>query len=188
MRFDPEAKTLQESDLPHPSNFSQFTPFIKGVFSQWYHTPFMLGGQQFGTGEQAMMFAKAELFEDASSAMAILATDDPAGQKRLGRLVKGFDAQTWDHWKLEIVYRLNRAKFEQNSGAARRLIQTSPTMLVEANFRDWIWGVGLAMDDPGVHDPGLWKGTNYLGRILTLIRTELETERAGQLPDPPLRN
>jgi ribA/ribD-fused uncharacterized protein len=170
---------LQPEGLPDPARFKEFHPFIKGVFSQWHVTPFLLDGQHFVTGEQAMMFAKAELFEDTESALQILATADPAGQKRLGRLVRNFDGAVWDRWKLQIVYRLNRAKFEQNSGLMRKLLATGGSMLVEANFSDWIWGVGLRMDDPRVHDPKSWNGTNYLGKILTLIRTELEQERAG---------
>jgi ribA/ribD-fused uncharacterized protein len=170
---------LQHEDLPDPATFEKFHPFIKGVFSQWHFTPFMLDGQQFVTGEQAMMFAKAELFDDTETALQIMATSDPAGRKRLGRLVRGFDGAIWDRWKLEVVYRINRAKFGQNSGAARQLLATGGAMLVEANFSDWIWGVGLSMEDPRVHDPKSWNGTNYLGRILTLIRSELEQERAG---------
>jgi hypothetical protein len=27
------------ADLPEPSAFTAFVPFIKGVFSQWYRTP-----------------------------------------------------------------------------------------------------------------------------------------------------
>jgi hypothetical protein len=170
---------LQPEDLPDPLRFEKYHPFINGVFSQWHFTPFMLDGQHFVTGEQAMMFAKAELFGDTETALQILATSDPAAQKRLGRLVSGFDGAVWDRFKLEIVYRINRAKFEQNSGAARQLLNIDGAMLVEANFSDSIWGVGLSMEDPRVHDSNRWNGTNYLGRILTLIRSELERERAG---------
>jgi hypothetical protein len=46
-------------------------------------------------------------------------------------------------------------------------------MLVEANPRDWIWGVGLSVTDPQVHEPSQWHGANLLGRILTLIRDDL---------------
>ncbi|CAN5567044.1 hypothetical protein BH10PSE14_BH10PSE14_05650 [soil metagenome] len=120
-----------------------------------------------------MMFAKAALFEDSVRAEQILHADDPAVQKRLGSLIVPFDQAVWDRWKLSIVYRGNMAKFSQNHGAARQLRSTGETMLVEANVRDWIWGVGLGMSDPGIADPSQWRGTNYLGRILTHIRSEL---------------
>ena len=119
-----------------------------------------------------MMFAKAELFEDSVRAEQILGTDDPAMQKRLGTLVTPFDQEVWDRWKVSIVYKGNKAKFAQNLGATRQLRATGDTMLVEANVRDWIWGVGLGMDDPAIANPNQWRGTNYLGRILTLIRSE----------------
>ncbi|MFT4251037.1 MAG: NADAR domain-containing protein [Caulobacter sp.] len=50
---------------------------------------------------------------------------------------------------------------------------TGEAMLVEANPRDWIWGVGLSADDPAVHRPDDWKGENLLGRILTDVRRKL---------------
>ena len=120
-----------------------------------------------------MMHAKADLFADKACAAQILATDDPAEQKRLGSLVRNFDQARWDMWKLDIVYEGNRARFEQNPGAARQLKATEEAMLVEANPRDWIWGIGRSMDDPLVSDPAQWRGTNFLGRILTLIKREL---------------
>ena len=165
--------SLTVGDLPDPADYREFHPFIKGVFSQWHVTPFELDGHRFVTAEQWMMFAKAELFEDFARAEQILAAHDPAVQKRHGSLVAPFDQQVWDDWKLDIVHKGNKAKFSQNKGAARQLRSTGDAMLVEANVRDWIWGIGLAMDDPNVFEPAHWRGTNFLGRILTLIRSEL---------------
>lgn len=159
--------------LPDPDDFTDFHPFIKGVFSQWHATPFNLEGWSFVTAEQWMMFAKACLFGDGARAEAIMATADPAEQKRLGQLVEGFDQDRWDLWKIEIVYRGNLAKFTQNDGAGRQLASTRPAMLVEANPRDWIWGIGLQIDHPDVCLPDGWPGTNFLGRILTRIRDEI---------------
>jgi ribA/ribD-fused uncharacterized protein len=175
------APSIHADDLPDPALFETFHPFIKGVFSQWRPTPFELEGHRFVTAEQWMMFAKASLFSDPARAGAILATPDPAEQKRLGQRVTNFDQEVWDLWKVEIVYRGNRAKFTQNEGAARQLRATSPAMLVEANPRDWIWGVGLQIDDPGAVSPQAWKGTNLLGRILTRVRDELDAEERGDL-------
>ena len=164
---------IRPDDLPSPADFEVFHPFLKGVFSQWHATPFELGGLSFVTAEQWMMFAKAKLFEDAASANAILATNDPSQQKRLGAGVALFQQGVWDRWKTEIVYRGNLAKFSQNAGALRQLSSTSPAMLVEANPRDWIWGIGLSADNPAVNTPADWKGENLLGRILTKVRRDL---------------
>jgi ribA/ribD-fused uncharacterized protein len=163
-----------EADLPHPEHFDSFHPFIKGVFSQWHPTQFQIDGLTLVTAEQWMMFSKARLFDDAATANAILATDSPDEQKRFGQTVRGFQQEAWDRWKLSFVYEGNLAKFSQNAGAARQLKATGSAMLVEANPRDWIWGVGLAIDDPAVHSRAEWKGGNLLGRILTKVRSELD--------------
>ena len=156
--------------LPDPAAYERFHPFLRGVFSQWHVTPFLVDGARFNTAEQWMMAGKAVLFGDAERAAAIMATDDPAEQKRLGQLVAGFDTATWDSHKVAIVFRGNVEKFSQNAGARRHLIATAGAMLVEANPRDWIWGCGLAEDDPGISTPTAWRGENLLGRILTLVR------------------
>jgi ribA/ribD-fused uncharacterized protein len=164
---------ISEADLPPVGAFSAFHPFIKGVFSQWHPTSFTLDGLQFATAEQWMMVEKARLFGDEEAMDAILMTPDPAEQKRLGQTVRNFDTTAWNLWKIDIVYRGNRAKFTQNKGAARQLKATGESMLVEANPRDWIWGIGLHIDDPKAHDPAEWRGTNLLGRVLTRVRDEL---------------
>jgi ribA/ribD-fused uncharacterized protein len=120
-----------------------------------------------------MMFAKARLFDDDDNAAAIMATKDPAEQKRIGQQISRFEQDLWDASKIDIVYRGNLAKFTQNAGAARQLSATTGTMLVEANPRDWIWGIGLLIDDPNVHSPDAWRGTNLLGRVLTKVRNDL---------------
>ncbi len=162
-----------EKDLPTPEQFGSFHPFIKGVFSQWHPTPFEIDGLSLVTAEQWMMLSKARLFGDEEAAQAILATNDPDRQKRLGQAVRGFDQELWDHWKVSFVYEGSLAKFGQNEGAARQLRATGDAMLVEANPRDWIWGVGLGVNEPTVHSPSEWKGSNLLGRILTKVRFQL---------------
>ncbi|MBO9708752.1 MAG: NADAR family protein [Caulobacter sp.] len=165
--------TLTVDDLPAPSAFATFHPFLKGVFSQWHATPFKLEGHDFATAEQWMMYGKARLFGDGTAAAAILATPDPAEQKRLGQTVRDFDQAAWDEAKVDIVHRGSLAKFGQNAGAARQLAATAGAMLVEANPRDWIWGCGLSADHPDLNRPEAWRGENLLGRILTRVREDL---------------
>ncbi|KPL67915.1 GTP cyclohydrolase [Erythrobacter sp. SG61-1L] len=159
--------------LPDPANFETFVPFLNGVFSQWHFTPFNLHDQSFVTAEQWMMFAKANLFGDLEIAQQILASPDPSTQKRLGQMVSGFQHEKWNEWKIDIVYRGNIAKFGQNAGALRQLRNTGKAMLVEANPRDWIWGVGREVNDPLGHSPDRWRGQNLLGLILTKVRDDL---------------
>jgi len=166
----PPTNCLSADDLPHPDAFTRFHPFLKGVFSQWHITPFSVEGVAYNTAEQWMMANKAVLFGDVARARAIMATPDPAEQKRHGQLVAGFDTDAWDRHKIGIVVRGNAEKFKQNRGATRQLMATAGTMLAEANPRDWIWGCGLAADDPAVTSPTAWRGANLLGRVLTLVR------------------
>lgn len=167
------SRQLTEADLPDPAAYRLFHPFIKGVFSQWHQTDFTVDGEAFVTAEQWMMVSKARLFDDDVVASQIMATKDPALQKRLGQSVLGFVHETWLEHRISIVHRGNLEKFRQNEGAARQLKATAPAMLVEANPRDWNWGNGLAIDDPGNQRPDAWKGYNLLGRILTLVRDEV---------------
>ncbi|MEO0418486.1 MAG: NADAR family protein [Pseudomonadota bacterium] len=172
IRF-PSDPSILERALPKAHDYSAFHPFIKGVFSQWHPTPFELDDLSFGCAEQYMMAAKASLFEDAVIFDKIMATDDPALQKRLGARIRAFDEAVWHLWRIHIMYRANLAKYSQNDGAARQLRNTAPSMLVEANPRDWNWGNGLQIDDPANHDPNQWRGANLLGRVLTAARIEI---------------
>ncbi|MEL7216796.1 MAG: NADAR family protein [Pseudomonadota bacterium] len=169
----PPTPTLQESDLPNAEDFESFHPFIKGIFSQWHHTPFEVYGLRFVCAEQYMMAAKASLCRDEAIFDQVMRTDDPAVHKRLGSQIKQFDHEGWNAWRLDIVMTANTAKFAQNAGAARQLRNTAPAMLVEANPRDWNWGNGLQIDDPANQNPKQWRGTNFLGRILTLVRQRI---------------
>ncbi|MDJ0641537.1 MAG: NADAR family protein [Erythrobacter sp.] len=164
---------LREEDLPEPRDFESFHPFIKGVFSQWHHTPFEIDSIGYVCAEQYMMASKASLCGDEAILDQIMQTEDPALHKRLGSQIRRFDHEAWDRWRFDVVTTANSAKFEQNAGAARQLRNTAPTMLVEANPRDWNWGNGLQISDPANQDPAQWRGTNYLGRILTMIRRNM---------------
>ncbi len=53
------------------------------------------------------------------------------------------------------------------------LLGTGDALLVEASPFDKVWGVGLAPDDPRVHDPANWRGKNYLGEALMRVRQTL---------------
>lgn len=58
----------------------------------------------------------------------------------------------------------------------RALLDTAPTLLVEASPFDRVWGVGLGADNPRIDDPASWRGSNLLGKILTKLRDELIAE------------
>ncbi len=156
------------------SNTSEkFTPFYGGVFSQWYPSPMVIDGVKYSCAEQYMMAQKARLFGDDPALRAIMSTDDPAQQKRLGKLVRGFDVRTWEAVARDVVMRASIAKFASDTKLRARLLLTEGTVLVEASPTDVIWGVGLAEDDPRVHNRARWRGRNWLGQVLTDLRDDL---------------
>ena len=117
-----------------------------------------------------MMFHKALIMGDFSTAEKILNEKDPKAQQELGRQIRTFDQKTWDALKYDIVRKGNILKFKQNPVHKALLFSTYPRQLVEASPFDRIWGVGLAEDDPLITDPENWKGDNLLGKVLTEVR------------------
>lgn len=146
---------------------------MKGPFSQFHPSHFMLGGHAYICAEQYMHEQKARLFGDVAMAERILKSDSPHEHKLMGGRVSGFDQQVWDANKVRIVTDGTYAKFSQNPGLRRRLVDTGDAILAEASPKDYIWGIGLAGDDPAVLDPANWQGENLLGQILMAVRKDL---------------
>lgn len=153
-------------------------PAARGVIgpeylSQWYSAAFTLQDEKFATAEHYMMWSKARLFGDEHAAASILAARTPASAKTIGRTVMGFDGETWEEHRMEIVVRGNLAKFAQHPKLKKYLLATDPKVLVEASPDDRVWGIGLAESDEGANDPAAWPGLNLLGFALMQVRYEL---------------
>ena len=147
----------------------------KSCFSQWFYSPFIDNdGREYPTCEHYMMYWKAMLFSDHKAMEKILATPHPNEAKSLGRKVKGFNADIWDSSKHTIVLRANYHKFKQYPDLQEYLINTGDSILVEASPYDCIWGVGLAADDPNIHNVNSWKGENLLGFVLMEVRDKFQ--------------
>ena len=144
--------------------------FYGGVLSQWYPCAFEFGDAHYNCAEQAMMAAKAKMFGDGETLLAIMNSSDPHEQKTLGRCVRGFDAGQWNTHAREIVYWRNYAKFQQNPDLREELYATRPATIVEASPTDRLWGIGLSEADPKRFDPKNWRGANWLGEVLTAVR------------------
>ena len=145
-----------------------------GCFSNWYRADFEYAGMRFTSVEQFMMYHKVSLFRQRELEERILATDDPAVIKKLGRTkFREFDGELWEKISYAIVKRGVRAKFEQNEDLLRNLLDTGERVMAECSLRDTKWGIGVAIDDPNCCRPGTWKGQNYLGRILMEVRDDL---------------
>jgi ribA/ribD-fused uncharacterized protein len=144
--------------------------------SQWWPAPFTVDGVTYATAEHWMMAGKARLFGDAEAERRVLAAGHPAEAKKAGRLVRGFDEETWARERYGIVVEGSVHKFAAHPELREFLLNTGEKVLVEASPVDRVWGIGLAADDEAATDPERWKGPNLLGFALMEARERL---RAG---------
>ena len=146
------------------------------VFSNWHPSVFTIGGKRYVNNEQYMMAAKARIFGDLEIEERVLAlgAHQQKDMKDLGRLVKGYSDAVWIPKRERVVFDGCMAKFTQNYGMGRQLLDTGNRHMLEASPVDRIWGVGLGENDPRVLDPSRWDGLNLLGNVLMRTRTELQ--------------
>ena len=145
----------------------------RSPFSQLHPCLFVVDSKEYCTAEQFMMVGKARLFGDFVVERKIFDATDPRVQKELGRAVTPFNEDRWNVAARDIVYEGNYAKFSQNEDLKQLLFATQGTTLVEASPKDRIWGIGLEATNPLALDRATWKGTNWLGEVLTKVRDDL---------------
>ncbi|MDX3320546.1 NADAR family protein [Streptomyces sp. ME03-5684b] len=145
--------------------------------SQWWPSPFTVAGVEYATAEHWMMAGKARLFGDPEAERRVLAAAHPAGAKKAGRLVRGFDEAVWERERFRIVVEGSVHKFASDPALRVFLLATGERVLVEASPVDRVWGIGLAADDEAAVDPERWRGPNLLGFALMAARERL---RAGE--------
>jgi hypothetical protein len=144
-----------------------------GYLSNWYLSQFAVDGIVYSSMEQYMMFQKAKYFQDEVICKQILATDDVARIKELGRMVSDYDDTAWNGIRQILVYEGLLAKFAQNEELREKLINTGNAVLVECAVKDQIWGIGLSMNNPHRFDKTKWRGQNLLGYALMMARDKL---------------
>jgi ribA/ribD-fused uncharacterized protein len=128
--------------------------------------PFFGENRRCKTSEHAYQAAKCQMMVEVDR---ILAQPTPIKAKRAGRLVKL--APDWDARKVDIMYQIVKAKFDQNPVIAKVLIGTGDLLLIEGNtWGDTFWGMVPGKD-------GNWHGRNALGTILQLVRGEYQAKR-----------
>ncbi|WP_432831046.1 NADAR family protein [Dactylosporangium sp. CA-092794] len=141
--------------------------------SQWWPAPFTADGAGFASAEHYMMWRKARLFGDEAAAGRILAAAHPNDAKTLGRVVEGFDEDTWARERFGIVVAGSIAKFAAHADLRAFLLSTGDRILVEASPLDRVWGIGMAASDASADEPARWRGRNLLGFALMRARHEL---------------
>lgn len=148
-----------------------------GYLSNWFLSEFTVGGITFSSMEQYMMYEKAVLFKDQTTAEKILQTDDVAEIKALGRTVQNFDEKVWVKEREGIVYRGVSEKFRQNPELAEKLERTGEEIIAECAVKDRIWGIGLSMKDENRLSINKWRGQNLLGKILMRVREDIRNQK-----------
>ena len=144
-----------------------------GCLSQWWPAPLEADGHRFDTAEHYMMWRKAMLFGDTAVAERILSAGHPHRAKALGAQVRGFDEETWQRHRFDIVVAGNLAKFGRHGDLRGFLLATGDRVLVEASPTDGVWGIGLAAGDVRAENPKDWRGLNLLGFALMRVREVL---------------
>lgn len=144
-----------------------------GYLSNWYLSEFTVDNVTFSSMEQYMMYKKAVCFRDKDTADRILATNDVAEIKALGRLVADYNESYWNGVRQIVVFEGLIAKFSQNEDLKKLLKATENAILAECAVKDRIWGIGLSMKDPERFEIDKWKGQNLLGYALMMVRERL---------------
>ncbi|MFF4601202.1 NADAR family protein [Streptomyces sp. NPDC001339] len=142
-------------------------------FSQWWPAPFTVDGVTYATAEHWMMAGKARLFDDTEAEQRAIAAGHPQQAKNAGRMVRGFDEETWRRHRFGLVVEGSVHKFGGHPELREFLLGTGSRVLVEASPLDRIWGIGLAADDVRATDPERWRGLNLLGFALMEARRRL---------------
>ena len=153
----------------------------EGVCCNWWIEPVTYRDITFRTAEHAMMWAKADLFDDQAAMSAILEERDPWSVKAIGRQVMGFKDELWDNNSYKFVHDICYAKFSQSTRLKEWMLSQHPdTLFVEASPLDYIWGVKLAADNPAVLNMKTWRGYNLLGYALTEAMRKIRREEDGK--------
>lgn len=123
------------------------------------------------------MYCKTGRFHDTTAQQLILATKDPKEQKRIASRAKGFDGQSWDKIKSQVVVAGSIAKFGQNTKLRNLLLDARERLLVEAASEDRIWGIGFTANEAMIPQNRKHWGENRLGRALMEARKHLRASR-----------
>ena len=133
--------------------------------------PFKLEGKQYNCPEQYFHRCKAIHFNDLETADKIMSTLDPIKQLQLGKTVKHYNHKSWMTKAREVLKHANIAKYSQNEGARKLLLETGNATLAESSPSKY-WGTGLRLSDKNCTIP-TWSGENQMGKILMEVRNSL---------------
>lgn len=171
---------MRRMELP-PSYVGFFGP--SSPFSNMHPCTFVIDEVEYSCVEQWMQAEKARVFCDDRTLSLIMDERDPKKIKRLGRMVKPFEKDTWSAVVEDVVRRGLRAKFSANPRLRDALVLTAGKVLVECSPRDRLWGAGCGVATlhkmvekaaaAESHTLIKLRGRNLLGQLLMGVRAEL---------------
>lgn len=125
--------------------------------SNFYETKVTFEGLMYNNAESAFQAMKCRYYDDRIKFLS----KTGAQAKQLGKRIRLRD--DWELVKLDYMYKIVKAKFEQNDFIRKQLIDTSDIEIEEHNdWNDTYWGI---CDE---------RGENHLGKILMLVRNQLK--------------
>lgn len=125
--------------------------------SNFYEAPVIFEGIRYNNNEAAFQAQKCINIEDRKA----FSTMNPSEAKKAGRKVKL--RSDWEEVKVDLMYKIVRAKFLQNPQLGLKLFETKNEHLEEGNdWGDKIWGTVNG------------EGQNLLGKILMNIRDDMK--------------
>lgn len=150
----------------------KFVYFYHGIFSNWFPLPADYNEIRFSSSEHLFMYLKAMFFNDDVKAKEIIQAPDYRTAKKLGRKVSGFNQESWEQVREDMMYEALKAKFDSNEDFRQALLSKDfmGKTFVEASPYDNIWGIGISVKD--AFEGKEWKGNNLLGKLLTKLRDE----------------
>ena len=124
---------------------------------------------------------KAKHFSDDEILEKIRKSPSSQSAKLLGKKVGGFhqedrhDRQGWESVKRTHMKKCLTAKFN-NPALRTLLLSTGDKKIGFADARNIYWGIGCGLNTPRAEKPSIWRGENYLGKILMDLRSEMKTD------------
>jgi ribA/ribD-fused uncharacterized protein len=140
--------------------------------SNWYRADITVNDIVYNCNEQYYFAMMATAAKDNKSFLAIMGTDDPSQQKKLGSKIKG---NIDDFDDLRTMKTAVEAKFTQNKYLREYLLETGEAPLCEATSSKF-WAIGVTLNSRDLSKKAKWVGANHLGKILMQQRDQLKDD------------
>lgn len=149
---------------------------VNGFLCNEFHSSFSVSGVSYISMEQYLAHRMALLMGNEENGRRILLTN------KLDLLLTRFEEEqtamlAWTGQMQVVAYKGLLAKFAQNDGLSRALLNTGSKTIVACLPDDPIWGNGLNVSDARVNDITKWQGKNLLGYTLMQVRSALYSMR-----------